>query len=172
MTRQAVASAFGVPCEPHPEAVKRLKSFYGKRCTPRRLSMGEFPSGADLIDNPVMAAPGFRMENVFVLPGIPELVEAMFPIVESWLERGNIEQREFTVTIAESDYSDLMEEAQRQFPEIEIGSYPHFSEGHWHSTIVVKGSHQAEVIAAEKWLREAVEARALHLKATPSGCEL
>jgi molybdenum cofactor synthesis domain-containing protein len=166
VTRPAVARAFGVPCEPHAEAVALLEEHYGDRCTARRLVMAELPRAAELIENPVTIAPGFRMANVFVLPGIPELVEAMFPFVAAQMEHGVLLDRELNVAIGESDFADLMEEAGRLFPEVELGSYPKMGKGTWRCSLVIK-SHDAEQMdCAFEWLEAALNERTSALKGT------
>ncbi len=158
VTRPAVAHAFNVACVPHPEATTILREFYGERCTERRLSMAELPEHAVLIPNPLTGAPGFSLENVFVLPGIPELVEAMFPHVASKMQHGRYVETEFAVDVPESDFADVMEEAMTLFPGVDIGSYPCMSQckKRWACTIVVKGTDAEKVREAEVWLRAAV----------------
>jgi molybdenum cofactor synthesis domain-containing protein len=164
VTRPAVAKAFGVPCEPHAEAVALLQHHYGERSTPRRMVMAELPRAAELIDNPVTIAPGFRLENVFVLPGIPELVEAMFPQIAAQMEHGVLLERELHVAIGESEFADLMEEAGRLFPEVELGSYPKMGAGTWRCSLVIK-SHDAEQMdQAFDWLESALKERTATLK--------
>lgn len=159
LTRQAVSQAFGVPCVPHPEAVQLLKEFYKDRCTSRRLTMAELPENASLIPNPLTMSPGFQMENVFVLPGIPELVEAMFPAIAERIDHGNMHEKEFFSRLGESDFADLMEAAIDRFPDVDFGSYPSMKNNAWRCTLVIKGYSEEAVEAAAVWLQSAVERR-------------
>jgi molybdenum cofactor synthesis domain-containing protein len=166
VTRPAVARAFGLPCVPHAEALARLATHYGARSTPRRLVMAELPAGAELIDNPVTIAPGFRLENVFVLPGIPELVEAMFPQVANSMEHGDLHERELRIEIGESEFADLMEEAAARFPKVELGSYPTLSANAWRCALVVKSSDSEQMERAYEWLSAALAERTAAMKRT------
>lgn len=165
VTRPAVADAFNRTCVLHPEAAKLLQEHYGERCTPRRMVMAEIPEGAALLENPVTVAPGFFIDNVFVLPGIPELVEAMFPGVVRYMEESQYAEVEFAVMIGESEFADIMEEANTRFPGVEIGSYPQVSQCKhgWRCSLVVKGGDTVEVQKASQWLRAAVEIRTKEL---------
>ena len=160
VTRPAVALAFGVPCEPHPEAVRILHDYYKERASARRLVMAELPRAAALIPNPNTGAPGFAVENVFVLPGIPELVESMFAHVAAQLAHAPFAELEFPVALAESEFADVMDAAVARFPAVEIGSYPSCSAGQWRCVLVVKGADAAQVQAAKAWLHAAITARA------------
>jgi len=163
VTRPAIAAAFGVPCEPHPEAVQILKKFYGERATPRRMSMAELPRGCELIYNPHSGAPGCRMENVFVLPGIPELVEGMFPQIAQRLRHGSLYEHEMRVKLGESEFADVMEEALRRFPAVDMGSYPAWHGEGWRCSLVFKSADEAALNEARAWFEEALAHRAKEL---------
>ena len=160
LTRPAVARAFNLPCRPHPEAVRILSGFYGDRATPRRLTMAELPENATLICNPLTGAPGFSVENVFVLPGIPELVEAMFPEIAARIEHGTIFERDLTVAIGESDFADIMDQAIALFPDVDLGSYPSMHSKQWRCTLVIKGYQSESVTRAAEWLEREIARRA------------
>ena len=79
ITAECVAQAFGLPLTEHPEARAILEAHYGAaELNPARLRMAKTPDGASLIENPVSKAPGFRIENVFVMAGIPKVMQAQF----------------------------------------------------------------------------------------------
>jgi molybdenum cofactor synthesis domain-containing protein len=164
LTRQSVSQAFGLACVPHPEALQLLKDFYGERCTEGRLTMAELPENARLIHNPVTKAPGFQVQNVYVLPGIPELVEAMFPGIAAQLEHADLYETEFTSTLGESDFADLMVKAMELFPDVDFGSYPSIKNDTWRCSLVVKGYSQPAVAAAENWLQTEIAKRTEVLK--------
>lgn len=163
VTRPAVAAAFGVPCEPHAEAVQILNDYYGERATPRRLSMAELPRGCSLIYNPYSGAPGCRMENVFVLPGIPELVQGMFPQVAQAMRHGALYQCELRTNVGESEFADLMEAALAQFPSVDIGSYPSWKNREWRCTLVFKSTDAQALEQARAWFEAALARRAAEL---------
>ncbi|MEL7029045.1 MAG: competence/damage-inducible protein A, partial [Pseudomonadota bacterium] len=89
ITADAVADAFGVALELHPEAVRRLRGYLGEdRLNEARLRMARIPAGASLIDNPVSIAPGFQIENVFVLAGVPKVMEGMLTALDARIGGG------------------------------------------------------------------------------------
>jgi molybdenum cofactor synthesis domain-containing protein len=165
VTRPAVAAAFGVPCEPHAGAVCILHEYYQERITPRRLVMAELPRGAALIPNPTTGAPGFAVENVFVLPGIPALVEAMFAQVAARMEHAPFAEVEFPVALPESEFADVMDTAVARFPAVEIGSYPSCDGGTWRCALVIKGGDAIQVQHAREWLQAAIAERAENVHA-------
>jgi molybdopterin-biosynthesis enzyme MoeA-like protein len=148
----------------HAQAAALLEAHYGDRCTPRRLVMAELPRGVELIDNPITIAPGFRLENVFVLPGIPQLVEAMAPHVFAAMEHGVLLERELHVQIGESEFADLMEQASELFPTVEIGSYPTMGKRAWRCALVLKSHDGEQLDRAWRWLDQALAERTAALR--------
>ncbi len=129
ITAACVAKAFGAELEINAEAKARLEDFYKGRETTlneARLRMARIPVGATLINNPDSAAPGFKIGNVFVLAGVPKIMQAMFAHVDSYLEGG---PEMLTCAISghmrEGDFALELEEIQKNFADVEIGSYPH-----------------------------------------------
>jgi molybdenum cofactor synthesis domain-containing protein len=89
ITAACIAKAFGRPFGRNAEAERRLLAFYPpERVNEARMSMADMPEGVELIDNPVSVAPGFRIENVFVLAGVPKIMQAMLDLVLPKLEGG------------------------------------------------------------------------------------
>ena len=91
ITADAVARAFGVPCEHDPRAVEILLAYFkemGREANEARMRMARMPRGASLIENLVSRAPGFQMGNVFVMAGVPKIMNAMMEDVASRLTRG------------------------------------------------------------------------------------
>src|SRR5690606_23734288 len=121
ITAEAVAKAFDVDLVVDPEAVVRLKHG-GRELNEARLKMARVPEGAELIENPISAAPGFRIENVYVLAGIPPIAHAMFAAAEPMLRRGRtIHARGIDVFLREGDFALELERIARAHPEVEIG---------------------------------------------------
>ena len=142
ITSAAVARAFGVPLERDPEAVRRLQSRYGDgELNAARLKMAEIPVGAQLVDNPISQAPGFRMGNVFVMAGIPSILRAMFEGIRHTLAEGPPQiSRSVTLAVREGDLAEGLTRIQDRHPEVEVGSYPSFTEGRSLVTIVARGT--------------------------------
>ncbi|MGH6914997.1 MAG: competence/damage-inducible protein A, partial [Geminicoccales bacterium] len=89
ITAASIAKAFGLPFGRNAEAERRLLAYYPpERVNPARMKMADAPEGAELIDNPVSVAPGFRVENVYVLPGVPKIMQAMLDSLLPKLEGG------------------------------------------------------------------------------------
>src|SRR5208337_2057909 len=95
ITSECVAAAFGVPWEPQPEAWSRMaRSYKPGEFNAARQRMATMPRGATLIDNALSVAPGFRLENVYVLAGVPRIMQSMFEWLAPRLQGGpRIEQR-------------------------------------------------------------------------------
>ena len=130
ITTECIANAFGVDVEINPEALKRLKNHYKKlnvELNEARIKMAKIPEGAQLIDNPVSSAPGFIVENIYVLPGVPKILQAMFNNIEDEI-RGitNIVSKNIIVYSPEGEIAGFLESIQNEFTDISIGSYPYF----------------------------------------------
>lgn len=126
ITSESVAKAFGDKLIKNAEAMSILNSHYGaENVNEARAKMGMIPSQASLLANPVSSAPGFRIENVFVMAGIPKIFQAMFAAAKTELIGGNkTNSREIQITLTESiiakDFSDL----QKKYSFVTMGSYP------------------------------------------------
>ncbi len=132
ITAEAVAKAFGAPLELNAEAYDILVRHYGdeKDVTAPRRKMAMIPKGAGLINNPVSGAPGFQIENVFVMAGVPRIMQAMFDDVKTRLSRGKpVISNTVTCSLAESAVAEPLAEIQKNYPGVDIGSYPHFRGG-------------------------------------------
>jgi molybdenum cofactor synthesis domain-containing protein len=145
ITSASVAKAFGRRYLRHPEAERRLLAYYPpERVNPARMKMADMPEGAELIDNPVSVAPGFRIENVHVLPGVPKIMQAMFDGLLSTLSGGaKLLARAVTVFAPEGDVANAgLGDIQARFPALEIGSYPFWRPEGPGTTIVFRGTDQ------------------------------
>jgi len=115
---------------------------------PARLKMAMIPKGATLIDNPLSHAPGFRIENVFVMAGIPSIARAMFAAIENDLDGGTpIQSKSIDIFAREGDFAQALEEIAARHKDVEIGSYPFSREGRFGASIVVRGTDGARVEA-------------------------
>ncbi len=142
ITAAAVACAFEVPLICNKEAADRLFDHYSNRSALySRMKMSEMPHGAELIDNPVSAAPGFRMDNVFVLAGVPRIMQAMFENLIPHLKQGRPRYTKIIFArISEGLIAQDLADIQKEHPDIEIGSYPRWIQIGDHGVrIVVKG---------------------------------
>ena len=158
VTVAAMALAFGVAVTRHEEAARRLTLHYGEdRINESRLSMANMPEGAELIDNPVSLAPGFRMANVFVMAGVPRIMEAMLDGVLPTLVGGaRVLSRTLSVERPESELAAELARIQDRYGKTEIGSYPYFHQGCFGTSIVLRGTDGDVLERAAKEVRAAI----------------
>ena len=148
ITAAAVAKAFGRRYGRHAEAERRLLAYYPpERVNAARMKMADMPEGVELIDNPVSVAPGFRIENVYVLPGVPKIMQAMLDGLLPTLQGGaKVLARAITVYAPEGDVANAgLGDLQARFPAVEIGSYPFFRPEGPGTTIVFRGTDPAAI---------------------------
>jgi molybdenum cofactor synthesis domain-containing protein len=157
ITAQSIAMAFGRRFERNREAERRLLAYYPpERVNEARMSMADMPEGVELIDNPISVAPGFRIENVHVLPGVPQIMQAMLDGLLPRLRGGaRVLSRAITVLAPEGDVAAAgLGDIQVRFPALEIGSYPFWRPEGPGTTIVFRGTDQAQIDAAVEVLLE------------------
>jgi len=131
ITPDCVAKAFGVKNVLHPEAHRILQSVIKPEdLNEARLRMAHTPEGATLIPNPVSRVPGFKMENVYVMAGIPAVMKAMFDSVKPTLRGGKpVLSRSVSCDLPEGAIAKGLGEVQAAYPALDIGSYPAFRRG-------------------------------------------
>lgn len=160
ITAGCVAKAFGQKLIRHPEAERILReriAQMGVEVTEARLKMAETPEFAELIDNPVSGAPGFKVENVFVMAGIPRIMQAMFEGAKPHLRRG-VTMLSVTVGsfVPEGTIATELSLLQDAYPDIDIGSYPFHFDGKPGSNLVFRGPEQARLEEAADRLRDLI----------------
>jgi molybdenum cofactor synthesis domain-containing protein len=139
ITVECVAKAFEVPVILHPEAQRKLEAFYGEDINEARLRMARAPAGGSLIENPLSVAPGIRMENVFVLAGIPKIMQAQFESLAGGLPGGRpMLSHSVPVVLAESLVAPGLAALQDRFPDVEMGSYPFKRGGRFGTSLVLR----------------------------------
>ena len=146
ITAASIAKAFGVELVRDAEAVRRLTS--RAPLNEARLKMAHVPAGAVLIDNPISQAPGFQLENVFVLAGIPSIARAMFESLGDRLQAGTpIAAASVDAHLSEGAIAGPLADLDQSFPDVEIGSYPFFSGEHYGVSVVARSTDQDQVRA-------------------------
>lgn len=146
ITTESVAAAFGTPVRRNPEAEARLRAHYGAGgdLNAARLKMADMPEGAVLIDNPVSAAPGFRLGNVFVLAGVPAIMRAMVDGIAHHLSPGApILSAAVSAPVREGDLAEPLAALQQAWPTVDIGSYPFARGNRIGASVVVRGTDDA-----------------------------
>jgi molybdenum cofactor synthesis domain-containing protein len=130
ITADAVAKAFGVSIDIDPRARAMLLERSEYELTPARLRMARIPAGADLVDNPVSRAPGFFIGNVIVMAGVPRIMAAMLQDVTPRLRTGaKLLSLSIHVSAPEGLIAPHLGAAQADFADVQMGSYPYFTDG-------------------------------------------
>ena len=153
ITAASVAKALGVELERNHDAVAAMDRYYPPgKLNEARLRMADMPVGAMLIDNPVSGAPGFQIENVFVLPGVPSIMQSMFDGLTDRLIGGlPILTESVKTNITEGSLAAELAKIQDIFPEVSIGSYPFFKAGMLGVNLVLRSTDANEIkLATEK----------------------
>lgn len=147
ITSASVAKAFGVSLERNAAALECLGRYYKpKDLNEARLRMADVPQGAELIDNPVSQAPGFRLANVYVMAGVPRIMQAMFDGIKNTLRGGaKMLSRTVTIFLPEGLLAQGLAAIQTRHPELEIGSYPFVRLDRLGAAIVVRGTDAAAI---------------------------
>ena len=155
ITSECVANAFGVPWEVHEPSRAIMEADYARRTPPvsmneARLRMATLPRGAEPILCAETSAPGFRMENVHVMAGVPRIMRSMFEVVAPGL-RGGVPVKSRAVHahgLLEGQIAAPLSAVQARFPQLDIGSYPYYREGGNGVALVAKGTDEAALEAA------------------------
>lgn len=152
ITADAIAAAFGVEISEHAEVAAALAARYaemGTEFTPARRRMARIPQGASLVDNPVSGAPGFQIENVFVMAGVPGIARAMLEDIGPRLETGTVVH---SVTVRgkglrEGDLADSLSALDDAMPDVAFGSYPWFVSSEESGVHLVARTRRADLLA-------------------------
>ena len=124
VTRSAVARACEVPLTRHPQAEKTLLEYYKERVNESRMTMADLPKGCTLIENTVTKAPGFKLENIYVFAGIPKILHAMWESIKHEFEGKPLFEAEIKLKVGEGEVAHFMTQLNKEFPLLELGSYP------------------------------------------------
>lgn len=157
LTREAIAGAFGVPQEEAPDIAADLRARF-TRDPEYAARWALLPRGSRPLANPLGGAPGFAIENVYVLPGLPGEMEAMFASVEEEFRRGSpIQAWRRIYRTYESVIAVTLAETVERWPGVLVGSYPSFGTEGSMVEVVLKSSDANALAAASSWLASAIE---------------
>jgi len=147
ITSESVSKVFNMEYGPHKEAYKILESYYKPgEFTEGRQKMAHMPMKANLILNPSSGAPGFYVENVFCLPGVPSILKSMLGDINNKLIGGQpILTNTLNLRTVESEIAKNLSNVQDNFNDIDIGSYPFFKAGKLGVSIVLRGTDQTKL---------------------------
>jgi molybdenum cofactor synthesis domain-containing protein len=157
LTREALAAAFGVGQETVPELADALRARF-TRDPEYAARWAALPVGSRGLENPLGGAPGFAIENVYVLPGLPVEMKAMFESIESDLAAGPpIDSWRRTYATRESEIVGILREAVQRFPGLRVGSYPTFGDSGPRVEVVLKSTDAAQLASAATFVAGALD---------------
>jgi len=159
ITAENIAKAFGVPFVQSAESLTLLQKYYNKdgenkKISDARLRMTMIPEGASLIKNPVSVAPGFQMENVFVMAGIPVVMQNMLRDIDHRISGGNkMLSRAVHVFEGESYFAAILEDVEQAFPDVTLGSYPFFRHKRYGANFILRSQRETDLDQALEILK-------------------
>jgi molybdenum cofactor synthesis domain-containing protein len=151
ITADAVAHAFGATIDVDERAVALLRERYAEAdLTPARLRMARIPAGAELIENSVSKAPGFKIGNVMVMAGVPAIMQAMLLAVTPKLKTGlKLLSHSIRVQAPEGQIAVPLRECQHAFPDVTMGSYPFFEDEQYGTNLVLRSTDESRLKLAK-----------------------
>jgi len=159
ITSKSIAKAFNLSYGYHKEAYAILEKYYGKtKFSIGRKKMAMMPIKALLILNPSSGAPGFIVDNVYCLPGVPSILKSMLGGLKNKIKGG---EKIFTKTVSvqtvESEIAKPLEKIQQKFRRVEIGSYPFFKQGKVGVSVVIRSTDKNLISDCCKDIKEFVK---------------
>jgi|TARA_B110000444_G_C18807490_1_gene580768 molybdenum cofactor synthesis domain-containing protein len=147
ITAVSISKAFGLNYEIHKEAFKILEAYYEPgEFNEGRQKMTWMPHNANLILNPTSGAPGFNVENVFCLPGVPSILKSMIGALKHKIIGGEaIKSHTISLRTVESEIASSLTKVQDNNTDVEIGSYPFFQAGKLGVSIVIRSHNQSKI---------------------------
>jgi molybdenum cofactor synthesis domain-containing protein len=159
ITATSIAKAFNRLMERNTEALKRLRTYYKTEdFNDARQRMADMPRDVKLIDNPVSAAPGFIIENVYVMAGVPNIMQAMFDGIVHDLKGGApLRTKTITCDLREGQIGTAMGKIQDKYTNVVIGSYPFFQDDHVGVSIVLRSANEFDLQRATQDIRAMID---------------
>ena len=161
ITAGAVAKALGVSIDVDERALSLMRPYYEKRgleLTPSRLRMARVPEGATLIKNRISIAPGFLIENIIVMAGVPEIMHVMLDDATQYLKTGRkMHSESLHIPRPEGEVADLFSEHQSYYKDVLMGSYPKFQDGRIFCELVLRSIDARLLADATASLREKLQ---------------
>jgi len=158
ITTASIAKAFNTKLLRNPDAVACMERYYDPgTLTEARLKMADIPEGASLIDNPVSGAPAYQINNVFVLAGVPIIMQAMFDnLIDRLVGGPPILTASVCTNLTESKLAKGMTEIQNTCEDVSIGSYPYFKRGKLGVNIVLRSIEKALLLQQTKLIEKLI----------------
>ena len=165
ITAESISKAFGLEYEIHKEAFKILKAYYKPgEFNEERQKMAWTPANAKLILNPTSGAPGFIVENVFCLPGVPSILKSMLGGLKNEISGGKpIISHTINLRTVESEIAKSLTTVQNNNKDVEIGSYPFFRAGKLGVSIVIRSQNQSKIDECSSTIIEFVSQKKIEI---------
>ena len=165
ITSRSIARAFNLSYGYHKEAYKILETYYGAENFNRgRKKMSMLPDKASLIFNPSSGAPGFIVDNVYCLPGVPSILKSMLGGLNSKIKGGKkIFNKTITLMTVESEIATSLEKVQNNFKDVEIGSYPFFKQGKIGVSIVIRSTDEELISLCNKDIENFIKRKKIEI---------
>ena len=165
ITAESISKAFGLKYEIHKEAFKILENYYNPgEFNKGRQKMAWMPSNAKLILNPTSGAPGFIVENVFCLPGVPSILKSMLGGLKNKISGGKpILSHTISLSTVESEIAEPLKNVQNNNKEVEIGSYPFFKAGKLGVSIVIRSTDKSKIDNCNSQILEFINKKKIKL---------
>lgn len=159
ITSSCVAKAVGRELIRNPEAVAMLETHYKPEdLNEARLRMAAIPKGAILIENPISKAPGYQIENIFVLAGVPSIARAMFDNLKGRLKGGKpVLSTTLSTHLGEGLIAEALGQVQNTFKDVEIGSYPYIKDGKIGVSLVMRSPNPERIEDCAEAIKEMIE---------------
>jgi len=169
ITASSVAAAFGIGISENEEALDLLRQRHSEtELNPGRRRMARIPHGATLIQNTVSQAPGFQVENVFVMAGVPKIMQAMLDALSPRLVGGKVlKVANIKTDIREGDAAEPLAAIQDRHHDVSIGSYPFFRDGGYGTVIVCRAIDEVALNAAAEDVRTVFKAMGASAEIAP-----
>ena len=165
ITAQSVSKAFGLKYEIHKEAFQILEKYYKPGdFNQGRQKMVWMPQGAELILNPTSGAPGFSVENVFCLPGVPSILKSMLGGLKNKIVGGEpILSHTISLRTVESEIAETITKIQNENKDVEIGSYPFFHAGKLGVSIVLRSEEKSKIDTCNSQILDFINKRKIDI---------
>ena len=165
ITSKSIAKAFNMKYGYHTEAYKILEKYYGKnKFNIGRKKMAMMPTKASLILNPSSGAPGFIVDNVYCLPGVPSILKSMLGGLNNKIRGGKkILSKTISVETVESEIAKSLGKVQNNFKKVEIGSYPFFRQGKIGVSFVIRSTEKKQIDECYKQIVNFLKKKEIHI---------
>jgi len=165
ITSKSISKTFNLNYGKHPEAYKLLEKYYGTdNFNKGRKKMAMLPTKAKLILNPSSMAPGFNVENVYCLPGVPSILKSMLGGLTNKIIGGKkILSKTINLRTVESEIAKSLEKVQNKYNKIEIGSYPFFKKGKIGVSIVIRSTEEKLILACYKDIERFIKKKRIRI---------